>query len=225
MKNMDQYFVKKDNKVYFTGKTLNICIPMRYESLGALEIGEHISALGIFDMEINGEPCGFFLPAKIGIEPHEVNRIVVDGERCLYITILNGGVFIRNTNVVQDTHLGYVIFYEMVYGGNLPKFITYNNHAFMFDEVTKVTGLKFSTDHTVFEVMTSLLYRSKDDLGVLYRHTSMKHPPKLIPLRLVSHAATSTTSRIVGAYDEDGFDAALVNASEINSEIEDLLRR
>jgi hypothetical protein len=46
-----------------------------------------------------------------------------------------------------------------------------------------------------------------------------------IPLNDVAHAATSTTSRIVGAYFNEGVNAALVNENEANSTIEDVLRK
>ena len=220
-----KYFKRKGDQVIFVGKSLEIMIPMRYESLGCLDIGEKVRSLAIFDMIIDGQKTGYLLPAKISIEPLEIETVLIDGDRFLKLKLVNESVFISNTKVVADEHLAYLIFYELIYIGRTPKFIDYENHAFIFDAVSEVTGIKFPTDHVVFEMMTEMLHRDPTDLSVLYRHTDMKGKPRTIPLNLVSQAALSTTSKIVGSYDEDGFDAALVNASDIPSDIEDLLRQ
>jgi len=220
-----KYFVRKGDKVIFVGKSLEIFIPMRYEPLGCLEIGESVRTLALFDMVVDGTPVGYMLPAKITMTPHETDTVMQNGKRFLKVRLINNDVFMENTKVVADQQIAYLIFYELVYGGRTPKFITYDNNAFIFDVVSKVTGITFPTDHVVFEMMTEMLHRDAEDLSVLYRHTDMKKPPRTIPLSMVSHAALSTTSKIVGSYDEDGIDAALVNASDIPSDIEDLLRQ
>ncbi len=219
-----KYFTRKKDTVIFTGKRLEIFIPLRYKTHGCLEVGEVVKALAVFDMTIDGKPSGYLLPAKITIEPTDIEDVFVDGQKYQKLTLYSGDVFIKNTIIVSDNHLAYVVFYEMIYGGNMPKFIGYNELPFVFDTVSAITGISFPTDHVVFEMMSSVLHRDPNDLNVLYRHTDMMKPPRNIPLRLVSHASLSTTSKIVGAYAGDGMDNALVNASDHHSEIEDLLR-
>lgn len=220
-----KYFTRDGDSIIFIGNTLEIMIPMRYESIGVLEMGESIKTLALFDMLLDGTQVGYFLPAKISITPHAIETVMKDGVRFLKATLIKHNVFIANTKIVADQQLAYLIFYELIYSGHTPRFINYDNNGFIFDVVSKVTGIQFPTDHVVFEMMTAMLHRSSDDLNVLYRHTDMKKPPRIIPLRMVSHAALSTTSKIVGSYDEDGIDAALVNASDVPSDIEDLLRQ
>ena len=133
--------------------------------------------------------------------------------------------FIKNVNVVRDSQLAYIIFYEMVYCGKVPDFITYDMMATVFDVVTDVTGVKFPADHVVFEMMTAMLHRDQNNIGTQYRHSDMEKSPLNIPMKLVSHAAISTTARIIGGYMDEGINSSLVNASEIPGDIENLLRK
>src|SRR5210317_1030474 len=97
-----QYFKRTGDKVIFTGSKLEIWIPMRYESLGVLDIGESVSTLGIFDMKVNdSEDVGYLLPAKISIEPTSIDTVIKDGNRYAKLTLLKNNVFITNANVVK----------------------------------------------------------------------------------------------------------------------------
>jgi hypothetical protein len=221
-----KYFKRVKDTVYFEGEKLEIFIPTRYEGHGCLDMTDTVRTLAIFDMKINGSiDLGYMLPAKVTIEPTDIEIVMKDGNRYAKLTLTKGDAFLKNTTVVRDTQLAYIIFYEMVYGGRTPNFIDYDQTAFIFDVVTEVTGVRFPTDHAVFEMMSAMLHRSQDDISLQYRLTDMKKPARNIPLSLVSHAALSTTSKIVGAYMDNGIDASLVNASDIPSEIEDLLRQ
>jgi len=224
--------VKNDNlfkivgkSVLFVGNKLEIFISDRYAQHGCLELTNEVKTLGIFDMKINGKSGGYLLPARITIIPSEMENITIGTDKFVKLTLYENDVFIKNRDVVMDEQLAYVVFYEIVYGGKAPKFLTYDDKVFLFDTVSEVTGISFPTDHVVFEMMVAMLHRDKKDISLQYRISDMKDEPMNIPLRLVSHAALSTTSKIIGAYMDDGIDAALVNSSEINSDIEDLLRQ
>ena len=94
----------------------------------------------------------------------------------------------------------------------------------MFDDVEKVNGVNFRVDHSIFEIMMSNLYRDPADISTLYRNTTMSGLPLRIGLNQVAQAATSTTSKIVGAYMDAGINSALVNQVEEPSTIENILR-
>lgn len=222
----EKYFKKSKDSLIFTSKTLEVYVPVRYGQHGCLDVSENVQALGIFDMVIDGTvKSGMLLPAKITMKPNNIETILRDGERHLKLTFLKDDVFIVDTHVVQDEHIAYVMFYEFVYGGKVPKFMTYDQLGFIFEKAEEVTGIKFPTNSAVFEMMNGALHRDATDLNKFYRLTDMKKDPLRIPLRTVAHAATSTTTKIVGSYDNEGFDAALVNAADTPSEIENLLRR
>jgi hypothetical protein len=223
---MEEFFKEVGDSCIFIGNKLEIFLPDRYEQHGCLAIGDEVMALGVFDMKINDDlDAGYYLPAKIAIKPSNVELVTLEGDRYVKLTLNKNDVFIKNLNVVQDQQLAYVIFYEIIYGGKTPKFLTYESSAQLFDTVSSIAKVNFPTDHVIFEMMTAMLHRDQDDITKQYRHTDQKRQPLNIPMRLTSHAAISTTSRIVGAYMDDGIDASLVNQSDVTSDIEDLLRR
>ena len=222
--NFSNKFKVIDKTCLFIGDEMEILIPERYAQHGCLEVTDEVKTLGVFDIKIDGKKQGYLLPARISIQPSKLETVAVDNEKFLKLTLYTNDIFIKNIDIVEDEQLAYVIFYEFLYSGKAPKFLRYDDKAVLFDTVSKITGIRFPTDHVVFEIMNAALNRDMDNIGLQYRLTDMKKEPRPIPLRLVSHAALSTTSKIVGSYMDDGIDAALVNPSEINSDIEDLLQ-
>ena len=224
--NVEQYFKTVKGRVLFIGDTLEIFIPTRYEMHGCLEIGDTVTTLGIFDLVINGKiKYGFELPAKLSIEHSHIEMVMRNGTRFVKLTLRTNDVFMSSTNVVKDESLAYVVFYELVYGGKHPEYMGYEGMATIFNTVMDVTGIRFPTDKATIELFPSALYRDAEDLNTPYRLSKGSGAPTVLPLSLVSHAASSTTARIVGSYHDDGVDASLVNAATTQSEIEDLLRQ
>lgn len=220
-----KYFKKEKDSLIFIGNKLEIYVPVRYGQHGCLDIEESVKALAIFDMTINESmQTGMLLPAKVTMKPNDIEAIMRDGERYQKMTFLKDDVFIVDTHIVKDEHIAYVMFYEFIYGGKTPRFMTYDHLGFIFEKAVQVTGIHFPTNSAVFEMMVAVLHRDPNDLTKFYRLTDMKKKPLQIPLLTVAHAATSTTTKIVGSYDNEGYDAALINASDVPSEIENLLR-
>jgi len=217
-------FKRVGNTYVFTGMTLDVYIPTRFEAHGCLEINETLSTLGIFDMDIDGAPSGLLLGAIIEMAPSSISTIMRDNKRFVKASFVNGDIFMTHDEVMQDQRLAYVIFYELMYGGHVPRFLKYDDDAFVFDKVSELINVNFRTDHVIFEMMTALTHRDKNNLNLQYRHTDMKTKPTRIPYRQIVQIAASTTSRIAGSYMDDGIDVSLINAAETNSEGEDLLR-
>lgn len=226
MDRTDKLFViDKNNSVRFMGEKLEVLISKRYESHGCLSISDKITVLAIFDMVLDDKySLGFYLPSIITTEPSENEVVSDEGTSIIKFTYYKEDVFIKNTELVKQSFIGYILFYEFVYLGVKPKFIDYEFSSSLFDNVKKICDVKIPANRVVFEMISSHLYRDADDVKVLYRHTDMKKPPVSIPLLDVSHAAISTTARIVGSYFNAAVDSSLVNASDANSRLEDLLR-
>ena len=74
-------FVKDTNSdaVLFTGEELIAYIPERYDMYGLLVQDEYISALGIFDMTIDGKEAGIMLPAVIVMDPSNIDERNING--------------------------------------------------------------------------------------------------------------------------------------------------
>jgi len=222
----DKYFkIDKTDAVIFIGNKLEIHIPKRYENHGCVEIGEEVKTLAIFDMIINDSvDTGYFLPAHICIIPTNIETVNINNKTYFKLTLYKGDVFIKNINVVKNPQLAFVMFYEFIFLGNMPKFIDYNKSAFIFDKVKDICGINFRSNKVVFEIMSAHLYRTENDLTQPYRLTDMKNEPVNIPLRAVTHAATSTSSKLIGSYYSSAINSALVNQANESSQVEDLLR-
>lgn len=221
-----KYFKEnKNNSITFVGDKLEILIPKRYEQHGCLEITEEVKTLSIFDMIINDTiHCGYFLPAHIYIIPTNVENVLIGNKQHIKLTLFKGDVFIKNINIVKNPQIAFVVFYEFIFLGNTPKFIDYDKSAFLFDSVQEICGINFRSNRVVFEIMSAHLYRTEQDLMKPYRLTDMRKKPIAIPLRSVNHAATSTSSKIIGSYYSAAINSSLVNQADEPSKVEDLLR-
>ena len=77
----------------------------------------------------------------------------------------------------------------------------------------------------MLEMVYQHLYRDPDDLNKLYRLTPMTKPATVVNMLDVSNTATSTHSRVFGAYSADGINAALVEDNHVNNDFEDMYRQ
>lgn len=223
-----KYFVKdhKTKQVRFMGKRLDVYIPKRYKNHGSLVVQETIITLGIFEMVIDETiTVGYMLPAHIGMVPTETAEVSYKGQPCVHAVFYTNDLFIKSTEVVKNQGIAYVLFKEFVDLGKQPDFISYQQSAFMFDGIQRVSGVRFPVDHAIFEIIFSHLYRDLDQVTIPYRNTEMVKAPIRIPLSAVAHAATSTTAKIVGSYFDNGVNSALVNQADEPSSIENILRR
>jgi len=216
----------KNNTIRFNGNKLSVIIPKRYEIYGCLKIQQEVHTLGIFDLIINDKiEKGFFLPAIMIMIPNDIQMKNIDTESYYELTFEKGDIFMKTSYVVQNQALSYVIFKEFISVGKLPKFINYKNAPLMFNSLQEVTGAKLTANPVIYEIIFAYLYRDKKDIMKPYRLTNMKDEPLYIPLKDVAHSAISTTGRIVGSYLNDCITSVIVNESENNSEIEDILRQ
>lgn len=226
MSKISKYFTKKGESLIFTGDTLEIFVPKRYENHGYLTVEDSIRTIGFFDMIINGKiNTGYKLAATIEIIPSETESVVIDNKNYLKLILKKNDVFIKQLKYVEDGKIMYILFYEMTYFGRYTKFLSYSNCATIYDYIAKTTGTHFSTAHTIFELMIMHTSRDSKDIAKPYRLTLMTKDPRYIGLHSIANVASSTSGRIIGSYSKQGFDASLANASENNSNIEDILRQ
>ncbi len=219
------YFKKQKDSLIFIGDKLEIFVPKRYEIHGYLTVASTIKTIGFFDMTINGSiETGYKLAAMIEINPDTVENVTRDGDAFLKLTLNKGDVFIQELKYVEDPKIVYVLFYEMVHSGHYPNFIKYEDCASIFDYIIRTTGGNFDSSHTIWELVFMQVARSKTQISKLHRLTNMKDDPQFIGLHSIANVATSTSSKITGAYARPGLESSIANASEQNSAVEDALR-
>lgn len=225
MKLKDFFKFKADKSIVFVGKKLVVKISKRYENYKLLSVKETVKTIGIFEIELDGKKSGMLLPAIIEMCPTSTSFITEGTEEYVLCTFEYGDTFIKDRRLVKNSHLAYVVFTEFVEKGKMPDFLKYEDYAFTLDTAQQVCGLKIPADHVAFEIIYSFLSRKHDDYTKMYRHTDMKKPPMFLKLSDVAHASTSVTAKLISSYLSDSMNAAIVNESENESKLEELLRQ
>lgn len=222
----EKYFkVNQKDEVIFTGDSLEIYIPKRFEEKDFTKIESDVSTLAIFEMVVNGkDKLGFFLPAFIKIVPSGIDTITVGEERFIKVSLVKNDLFMKTREIVQTEKIAYLIWNEFIYLGNIPKWMSYLDVVGMFKTLQKTTGLKFGVPPVVFEIIISHLARTQENLDAEYRLTDMKEQPSFIPLHSVAHAAVSVSARLIGSYFDDAVNVSLLQDKGRSSELEDILR-
>lgn len=217
---------EKDKKFYVACDKLVCYIPKRYEAKNFLFITDVVSALGIFTMVVNDkDECGLCLPGLITMSPDIIDQETINDKKFCVVTLHKGNVFHNSNLLIQNSHIGYDMWMEFLTQNNKPSFINYKNIISLYDNVTDCTGLNLPKSHMLFELVYSHMFRDKNNPIVQYRYTDMKKEPLFVNLHDVSFGTSTTHSRLFGAYDAIGLNAALVNKETENHEFEDVFRQ
>ena len=219
------HYDPKTKSYTFTGNTLEVRIPKRFDVYGLQDVTDVVHTLGIMDLIIDGKwQCTLNILAQIYLEPSEISEMVIDQVPYLVLTLQKGDRLITSTQVPQNPNVTYGVYVEFITRGKPLYTLTYNNLPLIFDRVKELTGKGLGVDRVLFELIIAHLSRDPDDLFTQYRYTTMKLPSQLIPLRSVFHAPTNTTTRVVGSYAGDGTTAALQTRTTDHQPFEDILR-
>lgn len=224
---MSKYFNldEKTKKVTFTGDKLECYIPKRYIDKGYLVLSDKVSALAIFSMKINDSiDMGILLPSMITMIPVETRDETINNESMYVCVLTKGSVFMNTTILLQDNSVGYFMYNEYLALGHLPSFITYDKILTLFDNLTKFSGAGIGADHAILEIIYAHMFRNPDKMTEFYRLTDMKKKPAIINLHDVNYGASTTHSRLFGAYANTGLNSALLNPESEHHELEDLFR-
>lgn len=209
----------------FVSDELEVRVLKRFEVYDLLNVSDVVETLGLMELIIDGKyHASLNMLAKIQIEPTEMSEIQINGVPYLSLYLKHGDKFIAHTQVVQNASIQYAVYVEFIARGKPLHTMTYNELALVFDRVKQMTGSKLGVDRVLFETVVSHLARSQDDLFLQYRYTDMSKPMRLIPIRSVSYAPTSTSSRINGSYFDDGLTASLQTENTEHMPFEDLMR-
>jgi hypothetical protein len=226
-KDLDKWFdYNPDTKeMTFNGDSLVVMIPKRYEVYQLLNIAETVKTLAVVDLIINDTyHAGLLMLATIEIEPDDVSQVMVGDVPYLALSLSTGSRFICNTERIAEGSIVYSLWMEFITRGKLIYNVDYDTLATLFDQAKAMCDSNINVDHVIFEVIYSHLCRDPGNLSVQYRHTDQKDGFKLIPLRNVGYATTSTTSRLLGSYFGAALNSSLIQTVEERTPFEDLLR-
>ncbi len=224
--NLMSFFTTIEDTMIFTGELCKVKIPLRYQVRDLLEVAADVKTLAIFEVIINEKyTYGFLLPAIIRMEPSKVSRTTENGIDYQVCEFVNGDKFMLSTTILREPFIATAMYEEFIVLGRLPSFMDYETTAKLFDTVEKVCNINLHAPHVVWEMIYAHLFRDENDLSIKYRFTEMKNKPVFIGTSNVAFGPDSTTSKLIGAYFNDGVNSALINASEQQYDLEDLLRK
>ena len=219
------------NKI-ITQSGCKIYIPEKYQDHRLVTIGVETYILGICAFVVDDLYYGVSkAPTMLRIEPDSIATVKVDDVSYFEFTFDKNSAVIANTNVVQDDKLLYAIYNEFIAKGSIPWYITYRDLGELFSLSKEYTGVRLGANHVIHELIAATITRDPNNLNKQFRHVleSKKDldtlEPRIIKLNSVSHGATNTTAKLIGAYWDEGVTSALVNPSERIEPIEDILRR
>ena len=216
----------KGNKYIVTANKLQAKISDRWQMYGSLDIGQSITSIGVMDIEIDDKyTCGLFLLANINLKPSVVEKITIDGQVFNLLTFKKGDVFISNKSVVKNVDAVFNSYREYIDGNGTLDLMDYNKYNSFLDQAKEVCDANIPVDRAMLEVIYSFIFRNKDDLLEVYRHTDMdKTEYQKIPLKAYHISAKNTLSKIAESYTFDGIISSLVNENKDKSILEDIIR-
>lgn len=223
--------VQKDGSIV-TAKGCKIYIPERFVEKQLAEIGAETYIVGIFAIVVDDKYYGVSTTnAMMRVCPTTISTVKFDQDSYLEFTFDPGSVVVATTSLIKSDTLVYYIFDEFIAKGRIPWYISYEDLAKLFDSADRHAGVSLGHNHTILEMFAAAIARSPSSRSRYYRHEvssqddPITRPPTIIALRAITYGATNTTAKLMGSHWGDGLTSALVNPSEKQERIEDILRR
>lgn len=223
------HYFRKDEKtssLIFTGKKLEVRIPLNFKKYGSLTVTDVVTTIGVCDLIFDDEyQVGLNILAQITIEPSDIKTMTYKGVGYQVLTLKEGDKFMSSYRVVQDTHVVYVLWSEFITDGRLPYWYKYDDLLKIFRHAVELTGSGIGVSQSVFSGIIGHLARDGNKISKQYRLTDMKRPMRLVALNSISMASSSTIARLNGSYFRDaGLTSALRFEVEQEQPFENILR-
>lgn len=224
--------VELPNSSVVTKTGCKIYIPYRYVEKKMAFIGMENYIIGIYAIVVEDKFYGVSLiNSMIPIDPTQTNRVKIDNEDYLEFVFEPGATVFKSTNLVRMKTIVYRIFDEFFDRGRMPWYIGYEDAGGIFDSAPEFAGANIGNNREVTELIVSTIARNPSDRTKYYRTYIAQSDgtdvvkPEYVPLRSVQYSATNTTTKLGGAYFQQGVVSALIDPSDAPARIETILRR
>jgi hypothetical protein len=210
-------------------QALSIHIPRTYASgqLGSIETA--VRCVGFFAVVVDGYYAVSNVCAIVTLVPSEINVVKIEEEDYLILKFNVGDTIMPSLDLVRTAPLVFNIYDEIVAKGKTPWYLDYVDLGSLFDTAQHHANMNLNADRAILEMIAAARARNPDDRTKYYRNIIQKdsdlgtYKPDMIPLRSVAFGATSTTSKLLGSYLNEGLTSALVNPTERLEKVEELL--
>jgi len=212
---------KKDCKIY---------IPESYFSRYLAVKDDTLKIVGIFGIVVGDKHYAASVACSLmEITPTNTNVVTIEDEKYMEYQFDAGDVICPNINLVCTKTFLDRVYAEFVDKGRVPWYIDYDTALGVFETAKFHSNINLGIDQAITELIVASTARNSKDRSKFYRHgitkgLDRKKRPDYIPLSSVALSATNTTAKLLGNNIQEGITSALVNPSERNEPIEDLLR-
>ena len=226
IKSIKKYIKFEKEKYIVTANEIKVYINDRWHLYGLLDIGQSVTSVGVMDIEIDGKyNCGLYLLADINMQPSIIEKITIDNQLFHLLTFKKGDIFISNKSVVKNGDIIFSVYKELIDGSGKLDLMSYEDYNKFLDQANEVCDANIPVDRTMLEVIYSFIFRNKDDILEVYRHTDMKKTEYVkIPLKAYHISAKNTLSKMAESFTFDGITSALVNENKDKTLLEDIIR-
>ena len=214
-----------------TTEACRIQVPARFSDKNLAQIGIDNYIFGIFALILeDGTYSVCNVNAMIKILPFKVIDTTINGVVYHEFYFEANSVVIANLNLVKRDVLAYNVLEELIFNGNLPWYLNYEDVGKLFDTAKKHADIAIDRNYEVLELITSMIARDANDRTKYYRTTVesendiFSRPPEYVPMKSVFFSATNTLNKLAGNYFSDGVVSALVTPTREVERIESLLR-
>ena len=224
--------VEIDNTGKMIAKSdLKIVIPVRYEEANLAVMGASVYSLAIFAIIVGDSYAVNVVPSKVRLFPVEINEVKFNEHGYYELSFEKGSMITDNINLVKDNTLGYYIYNYFIALGKVPWFMGAIDMLNILSKSKEYTGAVYGAGQTIMEMIISMCLRDNVDVMKYWRQTLKNQQeaytsvPDFAPLRNVPLGARNTTSKLMGAYFDEGLNSALLYPSDTTERVEQLLRQ
>jgi hypothetical protein len=212
-------------------KPTKLIFPERFLEKSLAEIGVRSYVAGCFAHVVEDEVYAVVLAvAMIEVKPSSIATIKIEGDSYIEMSFEPGDRLIVQQEAIQDKFMAFHMYNEIISKGHVPWYLHYDDRIKLLFTANKLAGMDLLSNHGVLELNAAAISRDPKDINRFYRHAvesyaqADKDTPISISLMSVSYGTTNATSRLMGAYWEQGLNSELANPSTQVENVERLLR-
>lgn len=203
-----------------------VIIPSRYFEVGLGKFSENVEALGVF-LLVSGEQYAVAtILSFMAFTPDTVTKFVRDDAEYTVLNFSKGAVISPTYHVVKTDTLLYYMDEWFYKGAHIPFYFEQSDAGRLMRDLEYYTGVKVTTNNRPWELIASYISRDEKNVRQFFRHVGNKKQVSCVyvPLDSVAFSAVSTTSKVTGAYLDEGLLSAALHKSTEISNIEKVLR-
>lgn len=215
----------KDSRIV-AKESCQVIVPSRYFEVGLGTFSDNVECLGVFAL-VSGDRYAISIAISImPFSPDSVTKFVFDDVEYVIMNFDKGSTICPDFNLVKSETLLYYVDEYFLRSARIPHFFDPDDVGKLMRDLEYYTGVKVTSNNRPWELVASFISRNADNVRQFWRHVADKKKAQCIyvPLDSVAFSAISTTSKLTGAYLDEGFLSAALHKSEEISKIEKVIR-